>query len=83
LELFAVNHGVKESVQLFSISVRPDGAALQWRGCVEVEAILEKSLSLSNTGVIRLRERNFLHTIEAGVIATNLAGRMAARTIKI
>jgi hypothetical protein len=37
LELFVVNHGARESMQLFSISVRHDGAALQWRGCVEVD----------------------------------------------
>jgi hypothetical protein len=54
LELFAVNHGAKESVQLFSISVRQDGAALQWRGCVEVEPgnLLNDVAALSDGGFV-------------------------------
>jgi hypothetical protein len=54
LELFAVNHGVKESVQLFSISVRHDGAALQWQGCVEVEDgnLLNDVASLLDAGFV-------------------------------
>jgi para-nitrobenzyl esterase len=54
LELFVVNHGAKESMQLFSVSVRQDGAALQWRGCVEVEAgnLLNDVAPLSDGGFV-------------------------------
>jgi hypothetical protein len=54
LELFVVNHDAKDSMQLFSISVRHDGAALQWQGCVEVEAgnLLNDVASLLDGGFV-------------------------------
>jgi len=36
MELLAVNHGERESIELFSVSQQGDNASLQWRGCVEV-----------------------------------------------
>lgn len=34
LALFVVNHGEKESIQMFSVVLRNDGVKLEWRGCV-------------------------------------------------
>lgn len=38
LALFVVNHGKKESVQMFSVELRNNNVALEWRGCVAFES---------------------------------------------
>lgn len=54
LELYVVNHGGRESVELFEVTPADDSATLAWRGCAvpPEETFMNDVVALPNTGFL-------------------------------
>lgn len=71
LELFVVNHGGRESVELFEVLVDDAGLALRWKGCVAAPP------TSSLNDVVALPDGGFLVT-HMGENATTFRGKIAS-----
>lgn len=71
LELLVVNHGGRESVELFEVVVDDAGVALRWKGCVAAPS------TSSLNDVVALPDGGFLVT-HMGENATTFRGKIAS-----